>query len=47
MLKDTHLFSPAAKNYIEYGYYTDALPGTKQYYDYWDAEQLDACMAMR
>jgi len=32
MLKDTHLFSAVAKHYIEYGHYTDALPGTKQYY---------------
>jgi hypothetical protein len=39
MFKDSHLFSEAASHYIEYGYYTDALPGTKQYYDYWDREQ--------
>ena len=39
MLKDTHLFSPAANTYKENGWYTDALPGTKQYYDYWDNEQ--------
>lgn len=38
-LRDTHLFSPAAAHYIEYGFYTDALPGTKQYYEYWDKEQ--------
>ncbi len=38
-LKDTHLFAPAAAHYIEYGFYTDALPGTKQYYEYWDEEQ--------
>jgi len=43
MLKDTHLFSKVAKHYIEYGHYTDALPGTKQYYDYWDSEQFK-CM---
>jgi hypothetical protein len=43
MLKDTHLFSEVAKHYIEYGHYTDALPGTKQYYDYWDREQF-RCM---
>lgn len=39
MLSNTHLFSPAASQYKEYGFYTDALPGTKQYYDYWDTEQ--------
>ena len=42
-LKDTHLFAPAAAHYIEYGFYTDALPGTKQYYEYWDEEQ-NRCM---
>lgn len=39
MLSNTHLFSPAANQYKEYGFYTDSLPGTKQYYDYWDKEQ--------
>jgi len=39
-LKDTHLFAPAAAHYIEFGFYTDALPGTKQYYEYWDEEQV-------
>jgi hypothetical protein len=43
MFKDTHLFSEAANFYIEHGFYTDALPGTKQYYDYWDNEQFK-CM---
>jgi hypothetical protein len=43
MLKDTHLFSKAATHYIENGYYTNYLPGTKQYYDHWDAEQYK-CM---
>ena len=43
MLKDTHLFSKVANHYIEYGHYTDTLPGTKQYYDYWDGEQFK-CM---
>lgn len=38
-LRDTHLFAPAAAHYIEFGFYTDALPGTKQYYEYWDTEQ--------
>lgn len=43
MLKETHLFSKAAAHYIDNGYYTNYLPGTKQYYDYWDAEQYK-CM---
>ncbi len=42
-LKDTHLFAPAATHYIEHGFYTAALPGTKQYYEYWDTEQF-RCM---
>lgn len=43
MFKDTHLFSPAAKNYLDKGYYTDALDGTKEYYDFWDTER-NRCM---
>ncbi len=43
MFKDTHLFSPAAKSYLEKGYYTDALDGTKEYYDFWDKE-MSRCM---
>lgn len=42
-MKNTHLFSKAATYYIENGHYIDYLPGTKQYYDYWDAEQYK-CM---
>jgi hypothetical protein len=36
--KNTHLFSPAASTFIKYGYYTDAIPGTKEYYEFWDEE---------
>ena len=36
--KNTHLFSPAANAYKKYGFYTDAIPGTKEYYEYWDKE---------
>ena len=43
MFKDTHLFSPAATHYLEHGYYTDALDGTKEYYDHWDRER-DRCL---
>jgi len=38
-LSNTNLFSPAANHYKEFGYYIDSLPGTKQYYEYWDEEQ--------
>ena len=39
---DTQRFSPAATLYMEQGYYTDALEGTKQYYEFWDKEK-DRC----
>lgn len=39
MFKDTHLFSPAAAEYLKQGYYTDALAGTKEYFDFWDRER--------
>ena len=38
IFKDTHLFSPAASSYKNYGYYTDALPDTREYYEFWDEE---------
>ena len=34
---------PSAINFIEKGYYTSALPGTKEYYDFWD-EEKKRCM---
>tara|TARA_R110000765_G_scaffold205916_1_gene310844 strand:- start:60 stop:2027 length:1968 start_codon:yes stop_codon:yes gene_type:complete len=37
--KNTHLFSIAANTYKEYGYYTDAIPDTKEYYEFWDEER--------
>lgn len=37
--KDTHLFSPAATYFLNKGYYTDAIPGTKEYYEFWDKER--------
>lgn len=43
MFKDTHLFSPAAAEYLKQGYYTDALAGTKEYFDFWDRER-DRCL---
>lgn len=39
---DTSRFSPAASNYTEFGYYVDALEGTREYYEYWDKEK-DRC----
>ena len=36
---NTHKFSPAATLYMEQGYYTDTLPGTKQYDEFWDREK--------
>ena len=39
MLKNTDRLRPAALNFIKHGYYTSALPGTKDYYEYWDTEQ--------
>ena len=37
--KEIDRIRPAAKFFEEKGYYTEALPGTKDYYDYWDEEQ--------
>ena len=39
IFKDTHLFSPAANIFNDKGYYTDTIPGTKEYYDFWDQEK--------
>ena len=41
--KDTHRFSEAANTYLKQGYYTDAILGTKEYYEYWD-EQARRCL---
>ena len=43
MLKKTDRVRPAAINFINNGYYTSALPGTREYYEFWDEEQ-DRCM---
>lgn len=40
---DTKGLSPAANHYLEKGYYTSTIPGTKAYYDYWD-EQRRRCI---
>jgi hypothetical protein len=39
VFKDTKGLAPAADSYIRNGYYTNALPGTKPYYEYWDEER--------
>ena len=42
MFKNSGKYSPAAQHYLDFGFYTDAIPGTKEYYDYWD-EQRERC----
>ena len=39
MFTKTDRLRPAALQYMEHGYYTNALPNTKEYYDYWDRER--------
>jgi hypothetical protein len=39
MLKNTNRARPAALKFLKDGVYTHALPGTKDYYDYWDEEK--------
>ena len=39
MFKRIDRIRPAAVNFINTGHYTTALPGTKDYYDFWDQEQ--------
>ena len=39
MFKHTDRLRPAALHFIKYGFYTEALKGTKDYFDYWDAER--------
>ena len=43
MLKQTDRVRPAALNFLSKGRFTDALPGTKDYYDFWD-EERKRCM---
>ena len=43
MLKETDRVRPAAIEFINNGYYTSALPGTREYYEFWDEEQ-NRCM---
>ena len=39
MLKNTDRVRASAVKFIEYGHYTAALPGTREYYEFWDEEQ--------
>ena len=43
MLKNTDRIRPAAISFLKYGYFTNALPGTKEYYEFWDKEKT-RCM---
>ena len=43
MFTDSKKYSPAANHYLDFGFYSDAMPGTKEYYDYWD-EQKERCI---
>ena len=38
MFKNTDRVRRSAISFIDNGYYTDALPGTKEYYEFWDEE---------
>ena len=38
MFKDIDRVRPAAVNFLKNGYYTNALPGTKEYYEFLDEE---------
>jgi len=38
-LKNTDRVREAAMHFLEFGYYTQSLPGTKDYYDFWDEEK--------
>jgi hypothetical protein len=38
-LKNTLRIKEAAMYFLEHGYYTQAIPGTKDYYDFWDKEK--------
>ena len=41
--KDINRIRPAALNFLNTGYYTTSLPGTREYYDFWD-EEKKRCM---
>tara|TARA_R110000744_G_scaffold220801_3_gene339623 strand:- start:989 stop:2953 length:1965 start_codon:yes stop_codon:yes gene_type:complete len=39
MLKDTDRLRPSALRFLDTGRYTNSLPGTKEYYEFWDEEK--------
>ena len=39
MFINTDRVRPSAVTFLEKGYYTGALPGTREYYDFWDEEK--------
>jgi len=39
MFKNINRVRPSAVRFLEHGYYTDAIPGTKEYFDFWDEER--------
>ena len=41
--KNINRIRPAAVHFEKYGYYTNALAGTREYYEYWD-EEKERCM---
>ena len=43
MLVNTAEFQRTAQHFIKHGVYTEALPGTKPYFDFWD-EQKQRCL---
>ena len=41
--KDIDRVRPAAISFLDNGHYTNSLPGTREYYDFWD-EEKKRCM---
>ena len=39
VFRGTQGLRPAAEHFLTHGYYTNALPGTRTYYEYWDQEK--------
>ena len=42
-MQNTDRVRPAALTFLSKGRFTDALPGTRDYYEYWD-EEARRCM---
>ena len=41
--KDIDRIRPSAVSFLEHGSYTNSLPGTREYYEFWD-EEKKRCM---